>query len=155
MRGHEWTCDECGKAIAPDDGILVLFNASEEHGTVGSYPQVPSADLDAAFERELLEERREKGERHPTGIVNLAEVGPALAAAHQANPRNVGMIACHHGCFPWDDRKVSPYVIQLRDLQNGEHVVDWLLHLSEKTWIGKRDLLNFVRKYAGRPPDVP
>lgn len=151
MTGREWTCDECRKPILKSAGVLVLYNANEALGNIGGYPQKPSADLDAAFNRELIEDRREREEDTPKGFVLLEEVVPAYAAALAANPPNVGIMVCHSRCIPWPEEASGPYVVRLSQLRDGEHLADWILHFSEKNWMGKRDLLNLVRRYVGRP----
>jgi hypothetical protein len=129
-------CDSCGRPIEDGAGSILLRSAE------GGYPHAPSAALDGAFRRELVERY---GERL---TYTLGQHFDAERAVADANPPQVTIDVLHDACSVGDD--TPAYVVDLRRCSSAYEVLDWVDHLAGKTWFGARDMRRLIRRLLGR-----
>jgi hypothetical protein len=129
-------CDSCGRRIEDGAGSILLRSAE------GGYPHTPSAALDGAFRRELVERYGERS------FYTLGQLDDTERAVADANPPQVTIDVLHDACSADDD--TPAYVVELWRCSTAYELLDWLDHLAGKTWFGARDMRRFIRRLLGR-----
>lgn len=131
-----WLCQACHRP-APD-GIIEIINTNIDLGPIGSYPVEATPDR-AATERAYLDDiRKERG--IPDGepfAFSAADLARLVVPQH-----NLGFVIRHLECTA--DKKIQGYWFSAREAATLEHYVNWILHLGEKTWMGREDIVSML-----------
>ena len=126
-----WICETCQSQIT--DGFVLVFNSNEALGPIGSRPIQASPD-------------------HPPGHFSDTAVvarDPSVATFRESQrqqidgalwlvkrPVNVGIAAFCATC----DTYSSEGAYQIPATPSAQTWIAWIVHLREKTWMGKGDL---------------
>ncbi len=117
----EWACDRCGEMIADDEGWVTI------------------PLLDVLTRQRVWDEWEAKQE--PFAAVLLGEV--------MALPDEVKWQVLHRGCDPDPEEEAGDcYWFDIARIRTVGQVMDWWLHLSEKSWFGSTDWESLIRRHV-------
>ncbi|HEY9229584.1 MAG TPA: hypothetical protein VIP11_23240 [Gemmatimonadaceae bacterium] len=132
-----WVCQVCKKPIAAD-GVIEIINLNIDLGPVGAYPREPTEDASASHERFMIELAKEKGIPREELLVITAE-----DLLSEEDPElNIGFAARHIDCVK--DRELQGYWIDTASANTLEKWTAWVLHVQEKNWMGREDLMRML-----------
>lgn len=126
MADPHWVCQVCHEPITRNNGAVTIFNTNEEEGSVGSYPQIPSV------------RGKYEGER-PDYAISVAEYAKNMSHDEE----NIGFKAHHYKCDPYPDSQ--NYEIDIKRAETLEDWCGWVIHLTDKAWMGELDRDRFLR----------
>jgi hypothetical protein len=126
-----WICEVCKKPIEKD-GFVAVYNVDRDVGPIGAYP------TRASDNRVEPQDSRVEGEM--PRIRSLAEV-----VADKEPTIRIGFAAYHTKCDPQPER--SPYHFPATRAATLEQWCSWVLHLGDKTWFGREDILRMINYY--------
>jgi hypothetical protein len=106
-----WRCDVCDQGIRPGTGFVEIVDRPAT-GLPGGYPSEPTPDV--AFTG---------GWGEPV-VLTMPRIAFRVA---------------HHRCDP--DLDGQGYWIGVERARTLEEWVSWVLHVGQKTWMGRRDIL--------------
>jgi hypothetical protein len=110
-----WICQSCRKPILDGDGTIEIININQELGAVGDYPKLAS------------------------GTEESAELISTTQRVLRLITPNSGLIVYHNGeCDPHPNNE--GYWLSTARATTLEAWCSWVLHIFEKTWMGKNDL---------------
>lgn len=116
---NRWTCDVCQKPIAPGDGTIVISDPG--FSGIPRHPSVRYHDEDGPK------------------TVSVSEAAGASLAQLAAAAR---VVVAHFDCD-----KTDGYVIEVSRAESHRDWLCWLIHLSGKPWLDRRDLRKIARVY--------
>jgi len=117
-----WRCDLCHRPIRR--GYVEILAASED-GVVGGYPEVPTPD----------EELPEAPGGRP-GRFRVVSAAELLVLGE--TQRRIAFRVVHDAC---DEMHRPGYAIEVGRARALAQWVEWVVHVAEKGWMGRRDLV--------------
>ena len=125
-----WICDACHKPIRDGTGYIEVRDAK-----TGDYPRGATPDgtqlTDAAIAKRIETGRPTEEPFGMNAISEIADTPPAIAF-------NVFHARCD------DHNEVNPYWFAVERANTLEKWCSWVVHLCEKTWMGKRDVKRMI-----------
>jgi hypothetical protein len=150
MKTDHWICQACRKPCE-HRGIIAVYNANSELGRVGNYPIDASPDVDPRTTTDAY-----RIETDPS-VATLREITHAQVEGARwliRRPLNIDFGIFHPECNPFSEQSAYTFGAPIRL----EGWASWVLHLQEKTWMGRWDLmrmLDFWWSHKGEdPPDL-
>jgi hypothetical protein len=128
---NEWKCAVCHKPIAWGDGLVKVFNVDKDLGPVGAYPR-------KATEGRYTDTAGGEEQRRARSLLEMSETVKPV-------PPNVGFEAYHTECDPSPGR--SAYEITVKRAATLDQWCSWVLHLGDKKWMGREDILRMLAYY--------
>lgn len=122
-----WTCTYCKQPIPDLDGFFDVYNANPDLAPVGGYPMEATPE-----EREVT-----RGEGEGFRVVSADALLERLGRG-----RSIGFRAYHRTCDP--NPEGGAYTLPLREVATLEQWCALVMHLREKTWMGREDLAGLV-----------
>lgn len=122
-----WICERCDRPIV-SGGLIRVCDVHE--GLPWGYPREPTPDYPDI----------------PRGVLVRCSDLP------EAPPERIAILAMHDTC----DSGREGYDFDIGRAQTLDEWVSWVLHLSEKGWMGRRDLVHmleywYTNRHLGRP----
>lgn len=129
-------CQACKKPLS-GGGVIAVYNANAELGPVGNYPVSASPDTNPCTSSDAyrintdpdVATRQEMAQAQVQGAIWLLN-----------RPTNIAFGAFHTGCNPYAEQSAYTFGPPL----DMEHWAAWVLHLQEKTWMGRWDLMRML-----------
>ncbi len=131
---EKWVCWRCGKPVRGKAGGLEIAG-----GMVGGYP---NDEPRRARDEHVIKKAMADG----GGARSLAELEDALSAAGPA----MSMRWIHYACFEEADRQ--GYCIDANRCETANEMLDWIVHLSGKVWMGTSEIRQLVLAWGKRLP---
>lgn len=150
MEETHWVCQVCKKPMATE-GIIEVINVNIDLGPIGTYPM-------KATEDEAVVDARRRAERAAQLGISEEELSfqPFQGSEGLRLEKNVDFTARHLKCYA--DSEMQGYWFASREVETLEEWVKKLIHLGEKTWIGREDVLGgleFWWTHKGKNPYDP
>jgi hypothetical protein len=122
----EWVCDECREVVKDGAAYVKIVDAKHR-----GHPDQPTPDLDATGIGDVL----------PGGgkLIRPEDVPSLMSAIPEAR---VVFTVVHELCDPAPDK--AGYRIPLRRASTLEDWVAWVIHVHEKRWMGRTDLVRML-----------
>ena len=142
-----WICQICQKP-AGADGVIEIINVNINLGPIGSYPVMRSEESQEVSERFRAEKARERGispERFAFSLEDLSDLPLPQC--------NNDFVVRHVSCTA--DQANEGYWFATSRAATLDTWAGWMLHLSEKKWMGRDDLtrmLSFWWSHKGKQP---
>ena len=137
IQSTHWVCQSC-RAPTGRDGIIEIINVNIDLGAIGTYPRRPTEDRRVVEERFLTAKANERGVTRKDLVLTALE----LAEIPHVTPNNAFVVR-HVKCTA--DREVQGYWFATSRAATLEEWIGWALHLGDKTWMGREDLLAMLR----------
>jgi hypothetical protein len=133
--GH-WICEVCkGEIDENNRGGIIIYNTNPSYGPVGSGPIGPTVEPE-----------------EPAELVLPSEEGwNYLRARHEAV--SIGFSVAHRKCER--NESEGPYFIDAERAPTLEAWVTWVLHMQEKAWMGRDDLMRMLGFWWSHKGAVP
>lgn len=127
---HPWQCVYCGKAIADGDGFVELNNTNPDLGSVYGHP---------------IEATPDSWSDPPESPLVLKRGSDWVELVERQRVHNIGFRAFHTECNP--QRGEQGYFIPVEKAQSLGQWCSWVVHLREKVWMGRDDLVRMLIYY--------
>ncbi len=125
-----WRCDRCGRPIADGHGYIEFVDPE------GGYPKWTLARDYGAEDADRLWEAKHA---LPSGGVTFR------ADDVPETPIRADVVAYHKRCDPHPDQ--DSYWFEVERARTARDVLDWIVHLTEKIWFGRREAKAFADKF--------
>jgi hypothetical protein len=136
MAKKRWKCSVCKQPIDLEAGRVELFDNSQGKGKPGGYPQIATPPFEPPKSKD--------------GFIEMADAAKELLD-QISKGFNVGIRVAHLKCLGEDDGSygfTAPATL--------ESWLAWAFHLEEKTWMGREDLMHFIRFWwTGHGEETP
>jgi hypothetical protein len=146
---NHWICQICHEQTG-GEGIIEIINANIDLGPIGSYPVRATEDVAIGEQRFRAEMAREKG----VSIDKLVLTAAELVKLSPPTANNV-LVIRHLRCT--SDQRNQGYWFETSRAETPESWIAWAIHLGEKSWMGRQDvlhMLSFWWTHKGERPPV-
>jgi hypothetical protein len=143
-----WVCQACKLPLA-EKGIIEVINININLGEIGGYPVSATEDESVVAARERRERALAEGV-DPGEEIGFKHIG---GVDLEPLPRNVGFAAKHVECYA--DTENFGYHFPSGDVPILDEWIKKVLHLSEKTWMGREDLIGMIEFWWSHKGDNP
>jgi hypothetical protein len=142
-----WVCQICHKP-APDHCVIEVINSNIDHGSIGGYPVMASEDEQAATERLREQIAKERGVAPEHVAFSIDDVTDRLSPQI-----NIAFVVRHIECTR--DQDNEGYWLGADRANTLGEWAGWVIHLSEKTWMGRDDLVRMLAFWWTHRGDQP